>query len=296
MSDIIYAKFREDKEAEPGYTRELIGLAVNEEMLKHTTVEELDWYEKDGQTITQVLRNTVKRIPNNDFLGKRMGDHYEWTTWKQGLDMVESLGLAFEEKNLCPEIDAEGKKYRTHGIISGNRMEWPITHLANNDNCITTIPLYKTLGIEAIKHAISLTKIKTISLTSKWTLKFMDWKINDETGDLATLKNLICFDPITDEEREKAEKAGISLFAYAELIKLGEEKKAEGKKKVSRTPDRNTVTMLCFTSGTTGMPKGVKITHKMQLSGLKQHNYLEDNVDTEHNAFGKMPIYSENDC
>ena len=62
QQDHIYAKWREDKAAEPGFSRELISTLTTEtEMIKHTTIDELDWYEKDCDTISAQFRRMVQK-------------------------------------------------------------------------------------------------------------------------------------------------------------------------------------------------------------------------------------------
>jgi len=56
------------------------------EILKETDLETLSAIPYPGiDTIYKALYRNVERIPNNNMLGTRKGDKYEWTTWKQSL-------------------------------------------------------------------------------------------------------------------------------------------------------------------------------------------------------------------
>jgi len=77
------------------------------------------------------------------------------------------------------------------------------------------------------------------------------------------LVNLVSFEnEITDEMRGKTQQAGIHLYTMEEVIMKGREVANAGtiyRAKVE--PDD--CYMFSYTSGTTGDPKGVKLTHRM---------------------------------
>lgn len=62
------------------------------------------------------MDRTCERIPNNDWLGTRVGDKYEWMTWRDGRDLAHNFGYGIMSLGLAPEIDAEDKKWRFVGI------------------------------------------------------------------------------------------------------------------------------------------------------------------------------------
>jgi long-subunit acyl-CoA synthetase (AMP-forming) len=82
-------------------------------------------------TLLKALRRSVEKGPNNDFLGTRVKDHYEWMTYREVHDMAEDYGYGMNALNLAPQTDAEGTKWRIVGIQSKNCKEWLITHFAN---------------------------------------------------------------------------------------------------------------------------------------------------------------------
>jgi long-chain acyl-CoA synthetase len=88
---------------------------------------------------------------------------------------------------------------------------------------------------------------------------------------------------LTAEDKQIAEKAGIALYTIAELIEIG--KKAETKTFNEPKPDN--CFAFSYTSGTTGDPKGVKLTHKMIIGAGPAVNARA--------AVGSAPI-TEQDC
>jgi long-subunit acyl-CoA synthetase (AMP-forming) len=82
-------------------------------------------------TMLKALRRSVEKGPNNDFLGTRVEDHYEWMTYKEVYAMSEDLGYGMTALDLAPQVDGEGAKWRFLGIQSKNCKEWLITYFAN---------------------------------------------------------------------------------------------------------------------------------------------------------------------
>mmetsp|Transcript_42556 Transcript_42556/g.30709 ORF Transcript_42556/g.30709 Transcript_42556/m.30709 type:complete len:84 (+) Transcript_42556:372-623(+) len=82
------------------------------------------------------------------------------------------------------------------GVYAKNRIEYACTILATGSISGTTIGLYDTLGPSAIEFAINLTELTTISCDSKLLESLINHRAE---GNVASLKNLICFDDITEE-------------------------------------------------------------------------------------------------
>lgn len=67
---------------------------------------------------------------------------------------------------------------------------------------------------------------------------------------------------ILDEDRKLCEEAGLNVYTLEELYQKGLEAVKAGTA-VSNEPTPETCSAFSYTSGTTGDPKGVKLTHKM---------------------------------
>jgi len=64
-----------------------------------------------------------------------------------------------------------------------------------------------------------------------------------------------------------SQESGLTFHNIDDVLKKGKEVQATiGKEAGGREPNTDDVLMLSYTSGTTGMPKGVQLTHKMILS------------------------------
>jgi hypothetical protein len=103
MTDIKYAYWR-DKEAETGFSKELI--SEDFKFIKDVTNEDdlLAWPFDNVDTVYKALYRNVEKYPNNEFLGTRNGDHYEWLSFKEALSLAENLSYGFKSLGMIPEI------------------------------------------------------------------------------------------------------------------------------------------------------------------------------------------------
>jgi long-chain acyl-CoA synthetase len=97
------------------------------------------------------------------------------------------------------------------------------------------------------------TKMKTLCCAHE-TLGNIVKSIN--SGEAHELQNIIVFGEPTAEDIELAAGVGLKVMSFASVEKAGEEGP------LAETPPKATdVNTFCYTSGTTGLPKGAMITH-----------------------------------
>ena len=113
-------------------------------------------------TLTKAFQRSVERIPNGNWLGSRNGEKYDWITFEDVSTKSHSLAVGIERMGLAPTTFAEGKDWKMIGILAKNQPNWVISLLANMENSITTIPLYDTLGPQAMSFILNETEISTI--------------------------------------------------------------------------------------------------------------------------------------
>lgn len=84
---------------------------------------------------------------------------------------------------------------------------------------------------------------------------------NVEKDLIPGLKMIVLMDPFEDDLKQRGEKSGIEILSFCEAENLGKE---NFKKPVPPRPED--LGIICFTSGTTGNPKGAMITHENVIS------------------------------
>jgi long-chain acyl-CoA synthetase len=79
---------------------------------------------------------------------------------------------------------------------------------------------------------------------------------------MAKLTNIIIFEKeVSEEDKTLIEESGFTLHHWHQVIDKGREVALEPQE--VKLPEADNCFMICYTSGTTGDPKGVMVTHKM---------------------------------
>ncbi|KAJ2860481.1 medium-chain fatty acid-CoA ligase faa2, partial [Coemansia aciculifera] len=167
------------------------------------------------------------------------------------------------------------------GILSPNRIEWPIVEHASYIYDFITVPMYDTLGIDAIKYMAVETEMSLIAIApEKLAILFELWPT------LPLVKTVVVFGQIPVEYADST-----NIPEDAKLITLDDVATLGAKDAPAPLPETpaavyDTCT-ICYTSGTTGIPKGVVISHMGFLSIV--------NCISERIALGSFPRVDNKD-
>ncbi|XP_048464802.1 long-chain-fatty-acid--CoA ligase 5 isoform X2 [Rhincodon typus] len=163
-------------------------------------------------------------------------------------DRAEYLGSGLLYRGCNPSPD------QYIGVFAQNRPEWIISELACYTYSMAVVPLYDTLGREAIVYIINKAEISTVICDKP--NKVHTLLENYEKNLTPILKTVILMDPFDDALKERGTKCGVAVLSLKEVEDLGRENL---KKPVPPKPED--MCIVCFTSGTTGDPKGAMLTH-----------------------------------
>ncbi|KAK7919355.1 hypothetical protein WMY93_010639 [Mugilogobius chulae] len=209
----------------------------------------LSFFYDDAKTFYEVFQRG-----NGPCLGYRKpGRPYQWLKYKQVSDRAEYLGSGLLHKGLKPGSNT------FIGIFAQNRPEWIIGELSCYTYSMVVVPLYDTLGPEALVFIIDRADISTVLCDTQ--TKAQTLLQNVEKGQTPVLKTIIVMDTFDPELVERGQKCGVEVVSMQDVEILG---KDNLQKPIPPKPED--LSIVCFTSGTTGNPKGAMLTHENVIS------------------------------
>ncbi len=194
---------------------------------------------------------------------------YTYYTYNEVLSMCIRFAKNLHEKKneLISKDSYKNNEFNLVGIFAKNCTEWVIADMGCQMDSVTTATLYATLGQDAFKYICDQTNIKTILVSPDLVPLLCELK---QKFSLNLLSNAILFDLTTNcdskAELEKLRKAGFIAYSFTEDF-LKENNKVKDSDLELSKPE--TIMTICYTSGTTGNPKGVMLSQRNMISVLE---------------------------
>ncbi|XP_021120654.1 long-chain-fatty-acid--CoA ligase 1 isoform X1 [Heterocephalus glaber] len=212
--------------------------------------EPLVYFYDDVRTLYDVFQRGIQVSNNGPCLGSRKPDQpYEWLSYKQVEELSEYIGSALLQKGFKASPD------QFIGIFSQNRPEWVIIEQACFAYSMVVVPLYDTLGADAIAYIVNKAELSVIFADKPEKAKILLEGVENKLT--PGLKIIVLMDSHGSDLVEQGKKCGVEVISMKAMEALG---RANRKKPKPPAPDD--LAIICFTSGTTGNPKGAMITHQ----------------------------------
>uniref|UniRef100_F1KZW9 Long-chain-fatty-acid--CoA ligase n=1 Tax=Ascaris suum TaxID=6253 RepID=F1KZW9_ASCSU len=206
----------------------------------------------DVRTICEAVQRGLRVSNNGPMLGQRKQQSngttpFVWMTYKEVIDRSFDLTAGLSELGVKPGQET------FIAIYAKNRPEWIISELATYNNRNIVVSLYDTLGTDARSFIINQASIEIVICDEEKKA----YGLVEEKSRNPSLKHLILLDSFGDDLKEKAAKEGISVHRFDDVLTMGR----QIDKSHFEPPKPEDLCTLCYTSGTTGIPKGVMLTH-----------------------------------
>eukprot|EP00069_Balaena_mysticetus_P011867 bmy_00315T0 len=216
--------------------------------------EPLVYFYDDVRTLYEGFQRGIQLSNNGPCLGSRKPDQpYEWLSYKQVAEMSECVGSALLHKGFKAAPD------QFIGIFSQNRPEWVIIEQGCFAYSMVIVPLYDTLGTEAITYIINKAELSLVFVDKPGKANLLLEGIENKLT--PSLKTIVLMDSYGSNLLERGKKCGVEIISMKAMEDLG-----RANKRKPKPPAPEDIAIICFTSGTTGNPKGALITHRNVVS------------------------------
>ena len=237
-------------------------------------------------------RNLKKNRHKCNFIGFRkklskneLENKFTWISYEEANNLMTNFCLGLNVMNMCPIIDIENEgSFRFLGIYSRNKKEWLLSFLGAMKDSITIVTIYETLGDQAVEYILEQTLLTTVVIEIKALSKILELA---QKNKLCYLKNLIVIEKEDDEETcKKLEEFGLKVYRWEEIVEKG---KNEGQNITLKNASPEDICEINYTSGTTGYPKGVILTHKNIVVGTDVGEFIGLNATTKDLYISYLP-------
>ena len=152
------------------------------------------------------------------------------------------------------------KEYSNIGLICDNRKEWLVCSMGIMATKSRDIPRGSEATVKDLSYILSFAECKTVVTENKILFN----RILECKNELPALQNIIIITS-SDSDLSNPKATGLNIFSYDEILSKGNNFRQNNPNKIeeimlSGTEDDSAT--IIFTSGTTGTPKGVELTHK----------------------------------
>ena len=206
-----------------------------------------------NKTIIQLFEESLERYPDNVLIWEKDGERYRGTTYREVAHLAKKFAGGL--------IDVGIEKGDTVSIISEGRSHWIISELGIFYTGAISVPLsIKINELPDLLARLNHAQCSTV-VVSKDHLE----KVLAIEEDLPHLKRIVLLD--------SEEKTGENIISLEEVYRRGKSYLTTNsdilRKRTGRITEEDTAS-ICYTSGTSGNPKGIILTHKNYITNVEQ--------------------------
>lgn len=203
-------------------------------------------------SVHEMLMEAVRLSADKYFLGSHASpsEPYSWLTFRGVYERVCEFASGL--LGVC-SVKANGTSFL--GIYGRNTQDWVISELACCCYNFVAVPLYDTLGLEALRHICTHAELSVCICVT------VDRARNLLQLQLPLLKHIILISPEEIDALRADAGPAIQVHSFDDILNYGKEHRQPPS---PSEPDEKV--LVCYTSGTTGLPKGVIVTNKMLIA------------------------------
>ncbi|KAJ2823828.1 medium-chain fatty acid-CoA ligase faa2, partial [Coemansia furcata] len=239
-------------------------------------------------TACELFRHHLAIAPKAEFMGTRRFNPadgsfgaYEWLTTSDIAELIEDFGSGLD--HVFTKYAADSKGHGTQqalGMYANNRYEWFVAEFGAFRSRRYTVGICDAVDVQSAEYPINHAELSVIACSIDKIPHMLDRLagtpsvrviISMDRLDLSRPNNLtqaFCTATAGASLRKRAAALGIMLLDMDEVLKMG-----RAKPTVAQLPAPSDIGVLCYTSGTTGVMKGVLLTHDGMINGSRASHF-----------------------
>lgn len=201
-----------------------------------------------SHNILEMLHRSVEKYPDQKALMWKESSTYTQITYKGLWNRIKNFAMGLKGLDITHEDKL--------AILGHSGIKWTITDFASASLAVVNIPIYPTIPAEQVKYMLNNADVTSIVVENEEQYQ----KVLETNVDL---KLIIIMNTTEDFVSQK------NVKSFEEVETLGAEQPNESWEKGWQQIGREDLLTIIHTSGTTGKPKGVMLTHANILSNIE---------------------------
>ncbi|EEF45375.1 long chain acyl-CoA synthetase 6, peroxisomal [Ricinus communis] len=202
----------------------------------------------DIGTLHDNFARSVDTFRDYKYLGTRIRvdgtvGEYKWMTYGEAGTARTAIGSGLMHHGI--------PKGSSVGLYFINRPEWLIVDHACSAYSYISVPLYDTLGPDAVKFIVNHADVQAIFCVPQTLTPLLSF-----LSEISSVRLIVVVGGMDDQMPSLPSSTGVQVVTYSKLLSQG-----HSNLQPFCPPKPEDVATICYTSGTTGTPKGAALTH-----------------------------------
>jgi long-chain acyl-CoA synthetase len=216
---------------------------------------------RDQLTLADLPFHTLEQFPKPGLVCRCQEQGFLEYSGRDFYERIRDLSFALASLGL-----AAGDRV---AVIAESRPEWGIADLAAISSGAVTVPVYPTQSAEQVRFILDEAGVKIAVVSNDVQVE----KIRQVSQQLPALKAIVVMDG-------EAASGTPAVYTLAHVLALGrslherEPQREARYREAAAAIDRNALATIVYTSGTTGEPKGVMLTHVNIMSNARDSHVV----------------------
>lgn len=225
------------------------------------------------RTVIEMLKGATQKFKNTPYVSDKTDEGWVSKTFEDVDNLSDIIAVSLIDRQMAYQDKV--------CILAEGRSQWIISEYALLKIGVISVPLATKLQSEELYFRIQHSEAKAIIISKNLVPKVL--LMSEGLNSLGV--EVIYLDSKQDVQYDQLCQKINKVCAYSDLLIIGEQKREEYSQELNRriaNIDEQDVATISYTSGTTGNPKGIMLTHLNYfanshdaLGHFKLENYLK---------------------